>query len=295
MDDTTIWCVHFQAFIEGMIQQGSVILHVAGRCLCKAYARAQDDGWNKYQVQLPNSTDFIYHLKAKRTVEKIDANADGTISEAEVRTASADGHILDAQMSLLQHHIIGASKSDHSTEAVTAFVTRQAGASFWERVDKAVEDDNWWSLDEDYKQCMLTNPNLHQSKRLTKCLWTRSTVLAASSDSDLDWRYFRSYGHDADIPGFLRLQHPEVCARIFWHCICAVCAFACSIVTSLNHGLEQIFTPMVTTPACLPCPPCAFCNRSGSATIAAGWGLGQSSQSMYNGLLEGETYIRSES
>ena len=171
--------------------------------------RTQGDGWNKYQVQLPNSTSFIYRLKAKLTVESIDANADGTISEAEVREARANGHILDSQMSMLNDHI-GRSGQESSTEAVTNFVTGQAETAFWEGADEDADGDIWSSLDEDYRQCMMNNPDLHESKRLAKCLWTRSITLASYSDNDLDWRYFRSYGYDADIPGFLRLQHPEV-------------------------------------------------------------------------------------
>lgn len=76
-------------------------------------------------------------------------------------------------------------------------------------------------------------------------------------DDDRDWRYHRDAQTEHDIPGLLRLQHPE------------------------------IFTPTVATPNCLPCPPCADCSREGTATIASGWGLGQTSQQFYRGLLKG--------
>lgn len=50
----------------------------------------------------------------------------------------------------------------------------------------------------------------------------------------------------------------------------------------------QLFHPPISNPNCLPCPPCAVCTRAGTASIAAGWGLGATQQHMYNGLLRGK-------
>lgn len=95
-----------------------------------------------------------------------------------------------------------------------------------------------------------------------KVAWTRPTASIADTDTDQDWRYESVPDPSAsdNIPGLMRLQHPD------------------------------IFTPRIVNPVCLPCPPCADCVREGTATIVSGWGLGPTHQAVYNGLLRGSRY-----
>eukprot|EP01050_Picozoa_sp_SAG11_P003912 SAG11_NODE_235_length_11852_cov_4.266020_3_plen_238_part_00 len=114
----------------------------------------------------------------------------------------------------------------------------------------------------EYNDCM--NVGLGDAARCqARVAWTRKTHTISADDTDDDWRYESDEtapGTENDIPGIFRLQHPEV------------------------------FAPMVVNPTCIPCPPCAECNREGTATIKAGWGLGATQQHIYRGLLRGSAH-----
>jgi hypothetical protein len=91
--------------------------------------------------------------------------------------------------------------------------------------------ETWVSKsNEDYDKCMDKElqesysgqrpPTTDLLKRKAKCLWSRSEKHVQTlepneknmtkQDTDADWRYSRDPDFEGDVPGLLRLQHPEV-------------------------------------------------------------------------------------
>ena len=222
-----------------------------GAAACR-YGRKYDlvDGWERYQLDLPEAVDQIPSLALFDVLADIDSNRDSLVTQAELQQASEDSVISDVQMGQLSAAISPAPNASMARlfEAVQTESALEYGA--WDLPENAddaqLRGSGLWSFELDYVKCMhgimnggimngtwLNPAPANERKRRGKCLWTRSYESLADSDRDTDWRYLRPEigDSDRDIPGLLVLQHPG------------------------------IFTPKVHIPNCLPCPPCAVCSR----------------------------------
>jgi hypothetical protein len=126
------------------------------------------------------------------------------------------------------------------------------GAGTWvsksnEDYDKCMDDD----LQESYSSQRSATTDL--MKRKAKCLWSRSEKHLKTlepneknmtmQDTDADWRYSRDPDYEGDVPGLLRLQHPEV-RTYCTHCRSSVPAVLYALPAQNCWILADSFMPI---------------------------------------------------
>jgi hypothetical protein len=174
------------------------------------------NGWERYQIDLPEVADQIPSLALFDVLADIDSNRDSLVTQAELQHASENSLISEIQRVNLSVAVSPAREASMArlVDAIQNESRLEFGA--W-KLPKNADDaqlrgSGLWSFNLDYVQCMQGLTPADDRQRWAKCLWTRSYESLEDSDRDTDWRYLRTEIGDLEenIPGLLVLQHPEI-------------------------------------------------------------------------------------